>query len=1159
MEQATNTFNKGLQLDTHPMVQGNDTLTDCLNGTLITMNGNEVILQNDMGNRRVNNAFLPPGYEPVGMKEYGGIIYIAAYNPITNKSQIGSFPSPQKKVDSLDEPDLKGEFDFGSFLSADNIETDSDLGISVLKTDSFMIPLTNDTSLRAGDKFAIYAPLLSLMEEELTNYNNTYYWKEVEKTEYDEISDNEYKKTENGKYYIKEHLNKAYSPKNRKYTLQIGILNSQNEFVDITKTLSRWEYLNDKWTPKVYNEEKSEIFKFNDGYFISDNFDENELNRSTIDDTKLIKKRQKIATNTYAYKLVGPMYLKANLNHIENFNYNIYGTYDDDKATLWIEGYLNYNCPDNAKDTDKENNSDENYDSFEEGIPGFRGFDLISVNVNDENEVEVEEPDSNDPNNIVINRSVYNPNNNLYSTKITKKYKIKSQGIYNYVLGVLATDDSVVLPDSDPTYIYLRGLSVKGQLDLSLLGSGKLSITEWRFYNDQKSESTKLTFSFNAYPEPGKSFDNLKFNFKDINDTTDETGVNYPKNGGLPLYNGRQTYNIYWKEIGLKPRKVYKVSITYNDNQVLEESIDRWLITTELFNDFYFASAGVPDFCDPDKTLKQEAKDTFKSKMIINLSEEKIISNDSIKKDDEYTGSMTSTDVNINYSCTHQIDLDITSNPNLKIANEELYPDYVFIKEEGKDIFEIGKVVVQKIGDTPIDDNDQNQNNEKFDEEFKKYLKIQEGPQTSNNVRNSFKDIEALNINISHDPNTNKVSGNITYYDIYKGYSENGISNVTNVFDTVENLISSDGAGPSEGSYGCIQVKYHEHTGGDDEHFVDLYIKEESGPPYIGTYTAGLCFIQPPDDNEIYDQGTKGFRIFQDTKDETVTAYFTNLAPKIYSYFNQGKKDGQMFMFMFPSSQIYYSKISTLDRNVVMNGGFYARVWWRTSEGEWALFSDMIPWNITFTDWIKNKFSSKKYVYCMYDSYPKEIEKIHATEDNYIYYEYHDPINLQIAINYKLKNDQLELDDILNLGNSFGNLKFSTNKTLNINSAIIDFKLESSSLFYDNIRNFDISNISNVDLSTGLTVDSEKRKLDSNYIYYMVGGDGNKKLIRLDDSPIAIDREHKIDSDNKNTITYNRSTKGVPEYRYDNNVGTNQDADSHTLVDYYLANIVQNV
>ena len=33
---------------------------------------------------RVENAKLPPGYVPIGMKEYGGIIYIACYNPLTN-------------------------------------------------------------------------------------------------------------------------------------------------------------------------------------------------------------------------------------------------------------------------------------------------------------------------------------------------------------------------------------------------------------------------------------------------------------------------------------------------------------------------------------------------------------------------------------------------------------------------------------------------------------------------------------------------------------------------------------------------------------------------------------------------------------------------------------------------------------------------------------------------------------------------------------------------------------------------------------------------------------------------------------------------------------------------------------------------------------------
>ena len=118
MEQASNTFNKGLQLDTHPMVQGNDSLTDCLNGTLVTMNGNEVILQNDMGNRRVDNAFLPAGYQPVGIKEFGGIIYVAAYNPITNRSQIGSFPSPERKIGIFDDNNLGGNISPSNFTAS---------------------------------------------------------------------------------------------------------------------------------------------------------------------------------------------------------------------------------------------------------------------------------------------------------------------------------------------------------------------------------------------------------------------------------------------------------------------------------------------------------------------------------------------------------------------------------------------------------------------------------------------------------------------------------------------------------------------------------------------------------------------------------------------------------------------------------------------------------------------------------------------------------------------------------------------------------------------------------------------------------------------------------------------------------------------------------
>jgi hypothetical protein len=39
-----------------------------------------------MGNGKVETAKLPDGYVPVGMKEHGGIIYVASYNPETNRS-----------------------------------------------------------------------------------------------------------------------------------------------------------------------------------------------------------------------------------------------------------------------------------------------------------------------------------------------------------------------------------------------------------------------------------------------------------------------------------------------------------------------------------------------------------------------------------------------------------------------------------------------------------------------------------------------------------------------------------------------------------------------------------------------------------------------------------------------------------------------------------------------------------------------------------------------------------------------------------------------------------------------------------------------------------------------------------------------------------------
>lgn len=103
---SQNTFNQGLKMDLNPLTTPNNILTDAVNATIITYNGNEFVLQNDMGNAKVDTARLHPGFIPMGMKEWGGIIYVASLNPITGDCQFGSFPSPQENFNPSDFPGL---------------------------------------------------------------------------------------------------------------------------------------------------------------------------------------------------------------------------------------------------------------------------------------------------------------------------------------------------------------------------------------------------------------------------------------------------------------------------------------------------------------------------------------------------------------------------------------------------------------------------------------------------------------------------------------------------------------------------------------------------------------------------------------------------------------------------------------------------------------------------------------------------------------------------------------------------------------------------------------------------------------------------------------------------------------------------------------------
>lgn len=1140
-------------MDTHPMVQSNDTLTDCLNGTLITMNGNEVILQNDMGNRRVDKAFLPPGYEPVGMKEYGGVIYVAAYNPITNKSQIGSFPSPQKKLSSTNE-DLCGYFNLEDFFTQYNCTSDPDLGgITVINSDSYIIPLTKNISLRAGDKFAVYSSGLYSLRGVLTNYDNT-----------------------SG--------NKAYSPKNRTYTLQLGVLNSQNEFVDITKTLCRWKNINGTWQPVIYDEEKSDIFKFNDGYFISDSY-VSQFNVDTIADALLIKERQKIAANTYSYKLVGPLYLKAILNHIQNFNYNIYGLYDKDagSATLWIEGFLTYNCPDHPFNTTTRSNGD--YANFEEGTPDNDfGFDLYGDFPN--SGYQLINPD--DPN-VDYDKSVYNPNTNTYTVKIVRKYEyITPSSItnkkFNYVIGVKA--------DKDHNGVYIKGLSVKGTIDLSLLGSNQVKYSSWRFYNNQEEGSTLLTFAFEAYPEYGKSFGNLRFKFHNVleGDNHDQDFY-YPHDGGdLPMYNGRQTISFNWEENGFKERKIYEVTTEYNiinnktKNVESTETIDegeensRWLLTTGLFNEFYNNPIEIPDYCN---VPNDEAHKEFYNKMKISYgSASSIIDNTSLNHKIEEGSSLiasgildtTSTGNPVRYVYNNIYNLQVSTNVKLSINDENSYPDYIYIKNnEGDNYVQIVSADVIQLGDeeNPKYDLKEAINEEGYtryyNDAFQKYLHTVSGLNVSQDTQNRLNSENKLIVHLQYEGSKN-LTGYIQYNDIYVGKGES-IEGISNAFCNLSDLLKDGEVFPTNaGEYGGLLVSWHCYGGiGTSSKINGIVVNAITKYPQDTVEELPNGFDTTDDNHniEIFHDLTQ---IAEQPDYSEAVVNISDHLDKIYDVFNNEVENTDLiFLYVFVNKNRYATKqgfmynphTSTFGEGALLGSPYvwyrtsssgtpvlqppYTKVWWKMPNGQWAVFARLFQKeaenfttrNEQFSNFVINSLG-KDIIYCMYDKYTQN-SGLYAAKDDYAYYgKYSIPI--AIKINYGFQNEtnvSTLINNIIQIKYNdqnikCGNLSFSINYNSNFGYDLIELNLDSYLKFYDTIENFNTDDIKNVYIRTGQMQDSSGERLKTNQVYYYNEDTG--ELEKIYNSPFYIDSANKTTS-GKNRILYNKSQSAViPTY-----------------------------
>lgn len=181
-------------MDLNPLSTPSNVLTDCINGTFITYNGNEFSLQNDQGNIKLQYCKLKPNYIPVGIKEHGDILYIVSYNPLDKKVEIGSYPSPLQ----VSESDKDNNIDIKSIIKENLIDSGTFEGnySELITKEKQIIFNGDDYKLYPGDSYK-----LEIEEEFPYKYETLEYFILDEDSNIHDISE-EIVKNENDFSYI---------------------------------------------------------------------------------------------------------------------------------------------------------------------------------------------------------------------------------------------------------------------------------------------------------------------------------------------------------------------------------------------------------------------------------------------------------------------------------------------------------------------------------------------------------------------------------------------------------------------------------------------------------------------------------------------------------------------------------------------------------------------------------------------------------------------------------------------------------------------------------------------------------------------------------------------------------------------------------------------
>ena len=474
---AKNSFQEGLIMDFSPTTTRADCMTSALNATLLTFNGNEMSLQNDMGNGRVETAFLPEGYTPVGTCEFGDIIYIISYNPFINKAQIGCFPSPERNRSSeeLHTSNVSIGADDFQVLDSNNKPTGELKNTSVKK-------ILFDT-MRSGDQYIVYykdldtnyisdfgnidhikgkfpkfvkinivsiedSGKITYLDSSLKWYNNNYYLNELTENEVNEKPDIDSYRTL---------VSSAYNTFASKVPGKLALL---FELERINSFDVSWECYQISENKNIYDL----YWNFNWGT------DNNDVNISEVLFDYKCDNGIKMHTPFESSYIISRHYSPEN-----NITYNNYkSTYSYD-SVINAGQYKNY----------KLINRNESYDNN-------------SFIINTGQYIVNEET-----NPVTIDDSIIN---NYFKLPVTKKgfsctIDLSKNTIFKYTL----------IPCMP--YGKLDDLAISGYIDFSKVGKNKIDLHTWKYYVYDNQIS--LTYGLNAYLAEGQEIDNITLEFYD--------------------------------------------------------------------------------------------------------------------------------------------------------------------------------------------------------------------------------------------------------------------------------------------------------------------------------------------------------------------------------------------------------------------------------------------------------------------------------------------------------------------------------------------------------------------------------------------------------------------------------------------------------------------